>query len=656
MKRTIIMALAVMGTAAANAQINTDRVLHQNRINSHQVYSTDVPGKPASHRSGAKTTSFTIATETFGTGTDTTLPAGWTSGIINGTGAWHWSDWASTSVNTMGLMYSTTAADGWMIFDADSINNDCSCAPSAWLQSPAYNCTGHTTVRLNFEEYYGHVQDTTEVWVSTDPTFATYTVYPISSNDAVMWGSTTANVALIHLNITATAAGHPAVYIRYVYYGESYYDLSWMIDDMSLTELEPHDAGISGSFMLAPDPTAYNGSIFNTPLVFVDSFVPGTLLSNYGYSNETNVPVAAHIYNGISSVYSQTGLFPTLPENTNDTPMFLPKFKPTSTGSYTCALNTALTSDADSTNNPDTVRFNVTDTTWMQNDTVVATNYFVNMVAGTFPGSPASSSMMGTRFDVPSSSVGDTISGFGVAFSPITTPTGPLGKVSVQLYSIHKGETTWTYRGTSVAKPITAADTSSFTAIKWCDFRIDTAASGGVAPFILQPGTTYAAMLQLDHVTTNILVFASLINPIPGMTGGFAITDTSNNDGSHTLHYSPFDTVFSQYVPFVRMYSGNVPLASTGINNVTQSIALHAAYPDPANTIINIPVVTITDETITVTLSNIAGRAVKSKTIHATGGAETNVTFRTDDLPEGVYNYSITQNGAHGSGSIIIAH
>jgi hypothetical protein len=110
-------------------------------------------------------------------------------------------------------------------------------------------------VRLNFEEYYGHVQDTTQVWVSTDPTFATYTVYPISSNDAVMWGSTTANVALIHLNITATAARNSAVYIRYVYYGETYYDLSWMIDDMGLTELEARDAGISGSLMLAPDPS-----------------------------------------------------------------------------------------------------------------------------------------------------------------------------------------------------------------------------------------------------------------------------------------------------------------------------------------------------------------------------------------------------------------
>ena len=99
--------------------------------------------------------------------------------------------------------------DGWMIFDADSISNDCSCAPSGWLQSPAYNCSGHLTVRLNFEEYFGNVQDTTQVWVSTDPTFATYTVYPIHLNDAVPFASTTANVATIHLNISATAAGHP---------------------------------------------------------------------------------------------------------------------------------------------------------------------------------------------------------------------------------------------------------------------------------------------------------------------------------------------------------------------------------------------------------------------------------------------------------------
>jgi len=657
MKKLILFCIGVCSLTTAFAQMNGNYQVRQLNDSHRNAYVVDAPGKNVpGHHDGARTTAVTIAAETFGTGTDSTLPTGWTSGIISGTGTWHWSDWASTSPSSMGLMNSTTASNGWMIFDADSINNDCSCAPSAWLQSPAYNCSGHATVRLNFEEFYGNVQDTTQVWVSTDPTFATHTVYTLPINDALSFFSQTANVQLIHINITPTAALHPAVYVRFVYYGESFSNMSWMIDDMSLTELDPHDAGIAGSFMLAPDPTAYNGSVFNTPLAFVDSFVPGTLLSNYGYSTETSLPVAATIYNGTTPVYTQTSHYPLLPANASDSVDWLPPFKPTTTGSYLCALKNLLPGDADSTNNLDTVRFNVTDTTWMQSDTVVATNYFVNLLAGTFPGASASSSLIGTRFDVPSSSAGDTISGFGVAISPISTPTGPLGKVSIQLYATQRGDTTWTYLGTSVAKSITAADTSSMVAIKWDDFRIDTAASGGVAPFVLHPGTSYAAVLQMDHVTTNLLVFAASLSPVPGMTGGLFITDTSNNNGDHNLHWNSFDTSFSQFTPFIRMYFGTVPVDRTGINNIASSGWAGTPYPDPANEVINIPFSSVLSGEVSATLTNMLGQVVKSKTMQATGGLKTSISFTTNDLPEGVYNYSINMGNGPVTGRVEIMH
>ncbi len=657
MKKTILSVMTVLGAVASFAQNNNSHVPHQLNCNSQKIYGIDAPAKTAAgHHTGARTTTVTIASENFGSGTDTTLPTGWTSGIINGTGTWHWADWASTSPNTMGLMSSATAGNGWMIFDADSINTDCSCTPSAWLQSPAYNCSGHTTVRLNFEEYYGHVYDTTEIWVSTSPTFSTYTVYSLPLNNSLIFGNTTANIAQMHVNITSAAAGHSAVYIRFVYRGDNFFDLSWMVDDLTITELDPHDAGVVGSFMLAPDPTAYTGSICNTPLAFVDSFVPGTFLSNYGYSNETNVPVTANIFKGITNVYTQTGLFPSLPENVTDTAMFFPKFKPATTGDYTYILNSSLSGDADSTNNLDTVRFNVTDTTWMQNDTAVASSYFVYLTAGIFPGVPAYASMMGTRFDVPSSSVGDTVSGFGVAFSPITRPSGPLGKVSIQLYSKHKTDTSWTYMGTSVSRSLTAADTSSFTAIKWADFRIDTAASGGIAPFILQPGTSYAAMLQFNHISTLVALFTANSNTITGMNNGIMLMDTSRNNGDHGYHPGASDSGVNGMVPFIRMYFGTIPLDRTGINNVNQSISSLPAYPDPANSIINIPVLSRADETVTATLSNMTGQVLRTRTIRVPGGVKTTVTFKTDDLANGVYNYSLSANGAHTNGTIIIAH
>jgi hypothetical protein len=454
------------------------------------------------------------------------------------------------------------------------------------------------------------------------------------------------------LNITDAAAGHSAVYIRYVYYGDDFFDLSWMIDDMSLTELDPHDAAVAGPFILAPDPSALNGSMFNTPLAFVDTIHPGARLSNLGANPETSLPTTATIFQGTTPVYTQTNTVPVLPFNAVDSVIHFPGFKPNAIGHYTCTYSTSLTGDADTLNNKDTIAFNVTDTIWMQNGPDINTNFFVRGASfGTF------SSMLGTRFDVPSGAIGDTVSGFGVAISPLSRPTNAGGKVSVQLYSRRKTDTDWVYVGTSVARPISASDTSSFATVKWADFRIDTAASGGVAPFVLQPGTSYVAMLQTQNVTTDLLVFASKIPPIPGMNGTLALSDTSNNDGGHTFHQrSPLDTGITGFVPFIRMYFGNVPVDRTAVHEVSAVTSLGAAYPDPATSSVNVPFTVAADANVTVTLTNMAGQVVRSKTIHVPAATPARATFNTSDLPAGIYNYCIGANGGTANGRIVITH
>ena len=648
----ILLALNAMAQHSATRFTNKCTDARGRQLNIGQSSNNSTP-----RISGARTTAVSIAGETFGTGTRTTLPTGWTTGIINGTGAWHWTKDSSTSGNSLGYMHSTTAADGWMIFDADSLQNDCSCAPSAWLQSPAYNCSGHTTVRLNFEEYFGMGEDTCEVWVGTTPTFTTHTTYPVTSNNVLPFFGLTSNTQMVHINISTAAAGMSSVYIRYVFKGNSFLEFSWMVDDMSLTELDAHDAGVAGSFLLAPDASAYNGSVASVPLAFVDGYIPGSLLSNYGYTNETAVPATADIYLGTGSVYSHSISYPSLVENATDSVIYFPSFTPSATGSYICAISSGLSGDADATNNKDTVRFNVTDTTWMQNDTVIGTNYFVFVGYGTFgPGSPAMAGTLGTRFDVPATSAGDTVSGFGVAFSFITPPTNPGAKVSVQLYGRQKGDTGWVYQGTSIAKALASTDISTDTTIVWTDFRIDTAASGGITPFILKPGYSYVAMIQTFDLASNLLVFASDAPKVPGMEQSIAYSDTSHNDGSHRFHTPAGDTGISGNVPFVRMYFGNVPVAPIAVPYITRSNIAGHAYPDPANTVINIPVISAVDADARISVYDITGREVRSTSLLVAGNKKATAVLSTADLADGEYFYKVTVNGTEHSEKFVVAH
>jgi hypothetical protein len=465
-------------------------------------------------------------------------------------------------------------------------------------------------------------------------------------------GISTPNTNQVHVNITSAAAGQATVYIRFVYY--CYYvtgGYAWMVDDMSLTELNPHDVSNTGSFMYNPDATAYDGSIFNTPLQFVDSVYPVTLLGNLGANAESSVVTTAKIYQGSTNVYTQNNTYGTLPLNAVDSIVQFPAYLPNAVGSYICTFNTALTNDSDMTNNVDTARFAVTDTTWMVNQGANAGSLYLHH-SGTSP----VSYMEGARFDVPSTAVGDTVSGFGVAFSSASLPTGT-GTVSVQLYSIQSGGTGWTYVGaSSVARPITTADISTSTSTVWADFRIDPVVSGGYGNFILQPGTTYAAIVQTNNVTTDLLVRTTVAPNATGFGGYFGQSDTSLDNGAANFSPASIATGNPSSVPMVRMYFGHVPVDRTGVNEVSTINTVGTAYPNPANTEVNIPFVMAQDANVKITLTNMVGQVVKTQNIKAAAGQSLKATFATSDLAAGIYIYNVEANGQHTNGRISVAH
>jgi len=657
MNKIILLLAGIFSIFSANAQymgsaagIQTNNTKQLPFIKGHGI------NRPAHHLAAKTTSVTTIATETFGTGTTTSLPTGWTAGAYAG-GTWHWTNMADTSsAYSLGTMNSTTAGNGWMIFDSDSMGTACSCAPAGWLQSPAYYCDTDSVVVLNFEDYYEKFNDSCFVWVSTSPTFATYTSYPVQMNNTLLNNMATANPATVTINISSVAAAQPAVYIRFVYYDNAGNTggYSWMIDDISLFETGPDDVGISGSFIYEPETTAYDGSIFNTPLVFVDSLYPVTQLSNYGTNAQTSITVTASITGG-ATPYNKTDSFLSISLNGYDSLIQFPGFMPSDTGSYTCTFRAAIANDANAANNTDNVSFNVTDTLWEENmGAVPTTSYYLYSSSG---GSPVSY-MQGTRFDVPSSSAGDTISGFGVAFSPESLPTTGSATVSVQLYSAQKSSSHWDYVATSVARPVTMGDLSTPTLLVWADFRIDPASSGGITPFILHAGTSYAAVVQVNGVTTELDVYAT-----PAFSGTiynpryFDQSDTSNDDGATSFGHSSVATGYPGPVPMVRMYFGNDPEAYTAVKNVTATgNYVGAAIPNPANTSVTIPFNMAQDAMVTITLFNVVGQEMNTQNIQATGGKSMKATIGTNDLADGVYLYSVAANGQVTNGRVVVTH
>ncbi len=636
-KLLLLLTMGSIGLAASaqhlrqssTAKVNPHKMVQQNEA-AAQTFATSAVGH--------KGTLPAFYTQDFNGG----IPMGWTS-----TGGWHHTTVASTSAYHLAALASTTASNGWMIFDSDSLGTACSCAPTGYLQSAPISCTGHTSVRLNFQELYRSFYDSCVIWVSTSSTFGSYTRYPIATNAGLSTNSSTANPETVHINITTAAASQPTVYIRFVYYGYNGGSYSWNIDDVNLTELDPHDVSIRLSSLVS-NSGVYGSSIFNTPLQFVDPLDPLTVLTNEGANAEV-VPMSVNIYNGTTSVYSQTTSVSSLPVGFQDSVIEFgatTPFTPSAVGSYYAAFAANLATDADMTNNYDTVFFNVTDTTWSQLTPGSSLgSYYVHRA------SPALSYMQGARFDIPASAAPDTISGFGVAFSSSSAATGA-GKVAVQLFSLHDGETSWTFQGTSVYRSLTAADYSTSTGLVWAYFPIDVPGSGGWSQLMVQPSTTYAAVIQTNGVTSDLLVYAAN-NPVPaGWAGYFGQADSSYNTGSISDFGATLATGLTS-TPAVRLYFGH-PSTTLSVGNVNAAALTSFATPNPASDEVKIAFNKADAAEATINITNSVGQVVATQTVN--GVSNGTVTFNTAALPAGVYFYSVLSNGVRSTGRIAVAH
>lgn len=217
----------------------------------------------------------TIYTQNF---SSASLPAGWQNVDQAGNGAGTWT--RKTSAHSFA---STSASNGFYIFDADLLGND-NKPENADLISGAINCSANAHVALQFEQYFQQYQAATgTVFVSTNGTNWTQ-VYSVNN--------TSPNPEVVTVDLTPYAANQATVYIKFNYSGD--YDYWWAVDDIKLFEPAPLDIAVS---------------TLNVPKYagLSNEFISG-VVTNKGFNTITSFDLAYSSNGGAQVSQSFTGL------------------------------------------------------------------------------------------------------------------------------------------------------------------------------------------------------------------------------------------------------------------------------------------------------------------------------------------------------------
>ncbi|MBK7870549.1 MAG: T9SS type A sorting domain-containing protein [Saprospiraceae bacterium] len=242
-------------------------------------------------------------TETFDGG----LPATWKAQKVVGNDAAS-ANWVHSTTGPGGSfaispLASTTAGNGWMIFDSDLNCNEAT-GQNAWLISPVVDASDKTSVFLVFETFYRKFNDRPQIRIGTDlndlNSWATIEVFPgINNNEygGKLESNEQLNPQVLRIDITEHAAGEAAFYFAFQFlstsetiqagtsFGCAY---AWQIDDVQLTSESKPDNELVAVDPLLPDNYA-------TPVSQVDSIFFALSIINNGKLPQTNVSVTVDI-------------------------------------------------------------------------------------------------------------------------------------------------------------------------------------------------------------------------------------------------------------------------------------------------------------------------------------------------------------------------
>lgn len=649
----------------SNQVVHSNSATKTNLLNATR-YASPYAGQPdmknhINYDPNFKTTAVVFVHDSMGANAQ---PSGWTL-----TGGWQWrtnEPGVIGSINryTVDMIESATGPTGYFCFRSDSIATVSTAVITGDLTSPAYDCSGRTSVGLTFSNLFRKFNDSCFVDVSNDGT--TWTRFPVYPNNTFTNNDETSLIdapVQVFINISAVASNQPTVYIRFAYMGPTGGTTGgayqWSIDDLKLSELDPVELVVNKSCIIRPVP--FNTGVGSVPTVFADTFYSITALANYGGDPQTNVTVNQGVYNGATLLNTYPTTFATLPINAYDSIAETPAITTTALGSYSSIISCNVAGDADPTNNLDTVAFNITDTVYSQEsgDHVWAFWCHIPPAALINPAAAPNgvSRYLGAAYDIPKGKM-DSLSSVSVGFHRATSVGS---KVSVQLYvlDLSSGARVWKSLGGTFAKTLTAADITPAGAPSptMSNFVVNPATTGG-KPIIIGSATEsqlVIAALQIDGVAKDSTVRVSATRA-PGFAllgRSYAVWDTSNNNGDFKFGATDDLTGYDDASPAIRMNFGKIILSVKDIDQYATSIN---AYPNPANTNLTVSFEAKVADDARVSITNTLGQNITEQKITGKTTGQKTANFNIANLANGVYFYTVEIGGARTTQRFVVAH
>lgn len=278
----------------------------------------------------------------------------WTIGTEGGQGAY-----------SIGPINSTTAANGFAIYDSDNIGADAH--QNTWIQvANPINLSAHALVVLQFEQYYREFQG--ECFLET-------------STDGVNWNSqqindiggnvSTPNPQLAFFNLSSQIGGASEAYFRFRYESNRA-DYSWMIDDIEIISLPEFDLIMNYGFLAQfGDQPGLGGATeyHRLPQNQLGNTVQvGAGVTNYGFGDQTNVQLHISLQDSDGTeVASETVDLGTMVNGDEvDTDLWMTIPSPLPAGNYTChfTLSSDNIGDDASPGNNEAVRYMASTGEW----------------------------------------------------------------------------------------------------------------------------------------------------------------------------------------------------------------------------------------------------------------------------------------------------
>lgn len=257
---------------------------------------------------------------------------------------------------------STTAGNGYAMFDYFGFNAEAQFANSSITLGPIDLSGAVAPLTVNFEQYYAKFRDSAQVWYSLDGINfnllgdnTDLPLYGVNAQGETI-GSVTANGALKSI-FANQLAGQAQVWIRFRYKSDvgSY---SWLIDDLTVTNVSVPAVDLDLVKIYTADFGLFEYEV--TPLSQVDTLIYGVVVTNNALTATTfNINYNVEFNGG--SVASGTQLVPVIAPLQTDTLFFLTNYTPEQLGTYTFSAEIVADGDFSADNNTKSKEFEISE-------------------------------------------------------------------------------------------------------------------------------------------------------------------------------------------------------------------------------------------------------------------------------------------------------